>query len=197
MLATRTALPRHVALLLEALTAPLQGDVPSLDDWDVLVRAARAARLLGVIRARFERARLVDAVPPEVRAHLDGDRNAAAYRRQMILREMHAVWRVLQPLGVRVVLLKGAAYIAQGLRVAEGRLPEDLDLMVPRDRLDEVERALVDGGWEFGQVDAYDQHYYRAWSHELPPLRFPGHAIELDVHHTILPPIGRAINPTA
>jgi hypothetical protein len=68
--------------------------------------------------------------------------------------------------------------------------------MVPRDRLDEAERALVGAGWAFEKTDAYDQHYYRAWSHELPPLRAPGHALELDLHHTILPPTGR-VRPDA
>jgi len=110
---------------------------------------------------------------------------------QMVLREMLAVAKVLEPLGIPLIALKGAAYIAQGLRCADGRLPEDLDLMVPRDRLDEAERALVEAGWASQKTDAYDQHYYRAWSHELPPMRFAGHAIELDVHHTILPPVGR------
>jgi hypothetical protein len=114
----------------------------------------------------------------------------------MVLYEMHEVAKVLEPLGIPMILLKGAAYLAQGLRCAEGRLPEDLDLMVPRERLDEAERALVGGGWTFEKTDAYDQHYYRAWSHELPPMRFPGHALELDVHHAILPPTGR-VRPDA
>jgi hypothetical protein len=43
----------------------------------------------------------------------------------------------------------------------------------------------------FSKTNAYDQHFYRAWSHELPAMRVPGHALELDVHHTILPIKGR------
>ena len=40
-------------------------------------------------------------------------------------------------------------------------------------------------------VDAYDQRYYREWSHELPPMRIPGHALEVDLHHTIAPVTSR------
>jgi hypothetical protein len=40
-------------------------------------------------------------------------------------------------------------------------------------------------------MDEHDQRYYREWSHELPPMRHPLHALELDVHHNILPPIAR------
>jgi len=196
MLSPRSALDRHVALLLELLVSPARVASLSLADWDIVVRAARSARLLGVVRARVDPGTGLESVPPRVRAHLEGAWNVAAYRRQMVLREMHAVARVLEPLGVPMILLKGGAYVAQGLRCAEGRLPEDLDLMIPRERLDEAERALVAAGWASEKTDPYDQHFYRAWSHELPPMRFPGHAIELDVHHTILPPTGR-VQPDA
>jgi hypothetical protein len=192
----RSALGRHAALLLEILASPERATSLSLADWDLVVRSARGARLLATLRARLDREHLLEAVPPRVRGQLDGAWTLAAYRRQMVLHEMHAVARALAPLGVPMILLKGAAYLAQGLRCAEGRLPEDLDLMVPRARLDEAERALVAAGATPETTDAYDQHYYRAWSHELPPLRFPGHALELDVHHTLLPPTGRA-NPDA
>jgi len=187
-----TAPERHAALLLAILVSPERAGVLTLDDWDLVVRAARSARLLAVLRARIDRAQLLGSIPPEVRAQLDGAWSAAAYRRQMVLREMSAVAKVLEPLDIPLVALKGAAYIAQGLRCAEGRLPEDLDLMVPRDRLDEAEHALVGAGWASDTTDPYDQRYYRAWSHELPPMRFAGHVIELDVHHAILPPVGRA-----
>jgi hypothetical protein len=196
MLASRQALPGHVRLLLEILVSPARGPSLSLEEWDLVVRTARIARLLGTLHARFAAERQLDTVPLQVRAHLESTRALAAYRRQLLLHEMRAVAKVLAPLGVPMILLKGGAYLAQGLRCADGRLPEDLDLMVPRDRLDEAERALVAAGWAFETTDAYDQHYYRAWSHELPPLRAPGHAIELDLHHTILPPTGR-VRPDA
>jgi hypothetical protein len=196
MLPQRSALGRHAALLLEVLASPARAGSMSLADWDLVVRSARGARLLGTLRSRLDRERALESVPAQVRAQLDGAWTLAAYRRQMVLHEMHVVAKVLAPLGIPMILLKGAAYLAQGLRCAEGRLPEDLDLMVPRERLDEAERALVEAGATSETTDPYDQHYYRAWSHELPPLRFPGHALELDVHHTILPPTGR-VHPDA
>jgi hypothetical protein len=75
--------------------------------------------------------------------------------------------------------------------MAEGRLPADVDVMVRRETLGAVERALLDAGWQFEKTDPYDQHYYRAWSHELPPMKCAGQALELDLHHAILPPYGR------
>ena len=135
---------------------------------------------------------MLESVPLRVRHHLLGAETEARYLRQMTRYEVASVADVLHPIGVPCVLLKGAAYIAQELPIADGRNPRDLDLMVPRPRLQEAEQALRGHGWMFdAKLTEYDQHYYRAWSHELPPLRRPGHAFEVDLHHTILPPIGR------
>jgi hypothetical protein len=41
------------------------------------------------------------------------------------------------------------------------------------------------------ELDAHDQRYYREWSHEVPPMQHPVHAVELDLHHNILPPVAR------
>ncbi|WP_164045505.1 nucleotidyltransferase family protein, partial [Serratia marcescens] len=63
----------------------------------------------------------------------------------------------------------------------------DLDILVPRDRLDEVEAALLAAGWEWVKPDPYDDAYYRRWMHELPPLIHRERDRMIDVHHTILP----------
>jgi hypothetical protein len=89
------------------------------------------------------------------------------------------------------VLVKGAAYVVQGLRVADTRMVSDVDLLVPRERLEAIEARLREAGWQTVDVDPYDDRYYREWSHEVPPMRYPGHALELDLHHAILPPISR------
>jgi hypothetical protein len=42
-------------------------------------------------------------------------------------------------------------------------------------------------GWHGTQHDAYDQRYYRAWMHEIPPVTHISRGSTLDVHHNILP----------
>jgi hypothetical protein len=59
--------------------------------------------------------------------------------------------------------------------------------LVPRERLDEVQEALLAAGWEWVKEDAYDDLYYRRWMHELPPLIHRERDRMIDVHHTILP----------
>jgi hypothetical protein len=98
---------------------------------------------------------------------------------------------VLAPLGVKVVLLKGTAFVAAGLDAGRGRSIGDLDILVPREHLDAVEAALLAGGWEWVKPDPYDDAYYRRWMHELPPLIHRERDRMIDVHHTILPPTAR------
>jgi len=56
-----------------------------------------------------------------------------------------------------------------------------------------VEQSLLEHGWgPLGSSD-YDDHYYRTWMHELPPLRHRDRGTVVDVHHTILPLTGRLL----
>jgi hypothetical protein len=88
----------------------------------------------------------------------------------------------------KVVLLKGTAYVAAGLKAGEGRHIGDLDILVARHDLPQVEALLLDkGGWEWVKEDAYDDAYYRDHMHELPPMIHKERDRMIDVHHTILP----------
>jgi hypothetical protein len=90
-----------------------------------------------------------------------------------------------------VVLLKGAAYVAAALPPAQGRMFNDIDIMVAREALQGVELALLGAGWVHEAIDPYDERYYRRWMHELPPLKHVWRHTWLDVHHTITPPTSR------
>nr|MBA3897952.1 nucleotidyltransferase family protein [Sphingomonadaceae bacterium] len=136
------------------------------------------------------------AIPPDA-ARILADAKADAE-----VGRIHALWeaemarRALAPLGLPVLLLKGTAYVAAGLAAGQGRLIGDLDILVPRDRLDEAEAALLGAGWEWVKPDPYDDLYYRRWMHELPPLIHRTRDCMIDVHHTILPLTAR-VRPDA
>jgi hypothetical protein len=181
----------HVRLLLDALADPARCAALGLESWDLLVRTARSSKLLGTLAARMEAAGALGRVPEPAARHLRAAMAEARYLRQMSLRQLVLIGELLRHLELPLVALKGSAYILAELHCAEGRLPRDVDLLVERHRLDEVERVLLAAGWEFTKTEEYDQRYYREWSHELPPMRAPALPLELDVHHAILPPIGR------
>lgn len=175
-----------ISLIDVLLQPPLLTGLGGSDQTRVL-RQARHAGLLGFIEAR---------VDPEMRSgkladHLMSARIHADYNNQTITWESNRLAAALKPLPGPVILLKGAAYKALDLGLAQGRLASDVDLLVPRQHLGMAERFLLNAGWSHMKADEYDQHYYREWMHELPPLRHNERGTVVDLHHGILPPTAR------
>jgi len=172
---------RGARLLVRALRDP---DGVGDCDWAGLISAARAEQLMGSLAFRMEE----QAVPARVAATFEAARRDAAQTRTQALWEAEMARRALAPLGVPVILMKGTAFHAANLDACVGRSVGDLDVMVPRRRLDEVEAALLRAGWEHVKdAQGYDDDYYRRWMHELPPLIHRTRDRMIDVHHTILP----------
>jgi hypothetical protein len=90
-----------------------------------------------------------------------------------------------------VILLKGAGYVLAGIRAARGRMFSEVDVLVPRVRLADVEAALMLAGWATTNPSAFDQLYFRQWMHGLPTLQHIRRQTVLDVHHAILPDTAR------
>jgi hypothetical protein len=174
-------------LLARTLAHPASAAALSPAQWTALVTAARAESLLGSLAFRLEGQDL----PAKVDRILEDAKRDAAYARTQALWEAEMAQRALAATGVPIILLKGTAFAAAGLGAADGRSIGDLDILVPRERLDSVQQALLAAGWEWVKEDAYDDVYYRRWMHELPPLIHSARDRMIDVHHTILPPTAR------
>ncbi len=186
------------ALLVRALREPVSVDALDSHDWTVLLAAARAEQLIASLAFRVEGRPMPAPPPPSPRpppaaaaAILADARKSAAQGKILALWEAEMAHRTLEPLDVPVILLKGTAFVAAGLEAGEGRYIGDLDILVPNGAIRNVEKALIDAGWEWVKDDPYDSHYYRSWMHELPPLIHRERDRMIDVHHTILPPSAR------
>lgn len=175
------------------LRAPERAGELEEGDWDRLVPQARQVSLLGTLYTAVG-----GRVPTAVARHLAAGWVVHRKQRHALDYELRQVAAALDEAGERMLLLKGAAYMVAGLPPAEGRLISDIDLLVRPERLPAVEAALGRHGWNAGDIDPYNERYYRQWMHEIPPL---GHATRhstLDVHHTILPPTaGASIDASA
>ncbi len=162
-----------------------------MQGWDNLLREAWIANLSARIAEDLAHLGPPDLVPPPVRPHLLSARRIAQRQRIATLAEIERVRTALADGGIRLVLLKGAAYLAADLPNALGRVFGDIDLLVPRALLIETEAMALKHGWIGTHHDAYDQRYYRQWMHELPPLHHVVRESTLDVHHNILPATAR------
>jgi hypothetical protein len=179
------------ALLLQALRDPQRVSRLSPTEWDLLVRQARAAGLLGRLAALFAQHGLMPQVPAAVRRHLTAVLSIAEKQRSAVTWEVEHLSRALRKVDARILLLKGAAYAAAGLAPAAGRTFSDIDIMAPKASLPAVEKHLMLTGWVSAKLDDYDQRYYRQWMHELPPMVHIFRATNLDLHHNILPETAR------
>jgi len=178
-------------LLLDAIRDPHALRRLSLPQWERLLSCARRNAVLAFVAERASAAGLLDNIPEPPRAAMQSAQLAAARLAQLAQWELDRVRRVLAPLNIPIIALKGLAYILRGLPHAATRLFSDIDIMVPADRIDAAERALIEAGWRGTKTHPYDQKYFRRWSHEIPPLQFPGRPLAVDVHHTIIPPLSR------
>lgn len=181
--------PSRTDLLTLALRDPASLSRLSLADWDLLVRQGRACGLLGRLGGVVEEAGL--PVPARPARHLAWAAQEARTCHAEIRCEAGWVAQALESAGVRTVLLKGAAYVMTGLPAVTGRFFEDIDVLVPHGRLGLAESRLQLAGWMPKRLDAYDQHYYRRWMHELPPMQHVERGSSVDVHFNILPETGR------
>lgn len=159
--------------------------------WDLLIRQARHANLLGRLHELLDQAGELASVPQRPLNHLRSAATMAERQHLSIRCEVDILQQTLVRHGLPLILLKGAAYVIAGLPAASGRVFADIDILVPRDRLPEAESLLMQTGWVSTATDAYDQRYYRQWMHELPAMQHLFRGTALDVHHTILPPTSR------
>jgi hypothetical protein len=159
-----------------------------ISDWEDLLRAARRGQLLARVAWIASATGLTDRLPAKVDLHFQGALRVAASHARGVAWETRQLREALAEARIPFVLLKGAAYIAANLEAGHGRLMSDIDIMVPRSKLELTEKSLIEHGWFPTKLDAYDQRYYRTWMHELPPLQHLERGTSLDVHHTLLPP---------
>ncbi|MFB9243772.1 nucleotidyltransferase domain-containing protein [Massilia antarctica] len=186
------ALARGAApLLLQLLRDPARGAALSLAEWDLLLRQAASARLEASLHGLLDEHGVAGTIPAQVRRQLDWAGVHAERHARAVRFEVAQIGAALAASGVPLILLKGGAYAMAGLAAARGRLFSDIDILVPKDSLAQVEAALMLHGWSTVAQDTYDQRYYRTWMHELPPMKHARRASVIDVHHAILPETAR------
>jgi hypothetical protein len=176
-----------ITLLRDALVEPTTLTTLTPQQWDLLIRQGRNADMLARLAADCQTLGLFEHIPERARRHLDSAAVLARRQHRELRWEVQLIEEALAPTGTSFVLLKGAAYAMSGLLAARGRMMSDVDILVPRAALPEVESALMMRGWVSDAKSAYDQRYYRTWMHELPPMQHFHRGTSIDVHHAIVP----------
>lgn len=178
-------------LVVQAMRSPASALALRPAQWDLLIRQARRTELLARLAYRFEQEGVLNDVPRAMRMHLVSAIRMSERHDHAVRWEIQCLQEELAQAPTRVALLKGAAYLIAGLPTARGRIFSDVDILVPRQHLERTESELMLHGWQHGEIDEYDQQYYRRWMHEIPPMRHVRRGTSIDVHHAILPETAR------
>lgn len=177
--------------LIRYLHAPAAADAFSAEEWSLMLSEARQLGLLARIAHGADGCSLAGNFPPRQQEHLRAAMiHSAAFRRD-VLRELQFIRNALVRVKSPILLLKGASYVALGLPVANGRIFSDIDLLVAIEQIRFVESELMLGGWITGELDSYDDRYYRQWSHEIPPMTHTHRGTTIDLHHSLVMPTCR------
>jgi len=180
----------QASLLINRLIENNNLDEGSPADWELLIRQARASGLLERLAA-FSIDKKQFCFPDYAASHFHSAKVFFTSQQRILRWELHLLADVFKQLQLPLVLLKGSAYAAADLEASRGRIFNDIDILVPEDRLEQVKNALVWHGWFPEQLDDYDQQYYHLWMHELPPMQHIERNTSLDIHHNILPKTSR------
>ncbi len=173
------------SLLVQCLCDPPRTQALDEQQWHELLLQGRHHGLLARLACALQAQGLFDRAPAKARSHMHAARIAALSTQTAVRFEVDRVMRALQGTAAPVVLMKGVAYVVAGLPPAQGRFVGDVDLMLPRAQIEAVEQRLLAAGWACADLDAYDQRYYREWTHEIPPMQHPERDTPVDIHHTI------------
>jgi len=158
------------------------------DQLNQLLSQARSARLLASLAHQLQNEAVDSLLCTTVSRHLKSAILIHDKQQRDLAYDSEKIKLVLDSISERLVVLKGAAYMLAELPVGRGRLITDIDILVPQQSIDKVERAFKEFGWSSGYVNNYNERYYRKWSHEIPPLTNRKRGTMLDVHHNVLPP---------
>jgi hypothetical protein len=159
--------------------------------WDRIIPQARAAGLLGRLGSLATQVDLAAVLPVPVWHAMEAALAISERQAVAVRHELNKLDAALAGLRIPVLVLKGAAYVAAGSPAAAGRMMTDIDILVPKQAINETEAALMLTGWVSSHHDAYDQRYYRQWMHEIPPMQHIRRGTILDVHHNLLPETAR------
>jgi hypothetical protein len=182
---------RSDAIIIAALRDPERLPTVPLSGWGPIIRRARRAGLLGRLATLLADRGILAAVPEPPRRHIEAALTVAEKHRRDVLWEVRCIGQAVEKLHLPLILLKGAAYAVAELPPARGRVFSDIDIMVPREAIRDVERCLVAAGWRPSPVDRWDERFYREWMHQIPPMVHAYRDTLVDVHHTIVPPTAR------
>ena len=161
----------------------------SLAQWNDLVFILRKEKLLARVYLLLSEQSLLHIIPEPALRHFSNAVKMSTKQAIIAKSEAEKLSSSLSDKARYIVFLKGVAYSLSNSPAALGRIYADIDIVVPKESLKSIEEFLTVFGWYSEELDDYDEHYYRQWAHEIPPMCHSSRGTVLDIHHNLVPPV--------
>jgi hypothetical protein len=171
-------------VLLRHLRRGGPGGLPALTDthWHAVADEAIRQLIAPLAFRRLKAGPARDTIPPAVLQRLSDYYLRSAFRNALVLREAAAAARLLASHDIPCLFLKGIHLAGWIYAEPALRSMADIDLMVPRDRLADADRAFTEQGW--GPLPRPDIAAFAARFPHIAPLQRKG-SIEIEIHYAI------------
>ncbi len=174
-------------LLISIYNNPAKIEHLTLDEWSKVITYGRDQNMLGRLWWRIQTHNCDRFVPNKVKVHFANSDTFVAQQKININRELSDIASCFSARNIPCTVLKGAAYIALSSDTSNGRIFNDIDILVDKAQLREAEIALMTLGYFHKKETDYDKRYFREWMHEIQPLVHNKRFTTIDLHHNILP----------
>ncbi len=175
------------SLLLQLFNKPELAQSFNSEQWTHIITHGRNQNMLGRLYSRFKARNLTSELPNKVRIHMENCEKTEQRQRINIHRELSDISNALSKKNVDSIVLKGAAYSILNLDCANGRIFNDIDVLVAKTDIRKAEIGFMTKSWFHTQETDYDKRYFREWMHEIPPMVHKIRHTTIDLHHNILP----------
>jgi len=164
-------------------------DDPADTDWTRLLLLANLHKCTPLWYLRLRQKGLLNALPEGLADYLKQLHAVNVERNQALMQALAEITGWFGAAGIEVVLLKGAAALADDLYGDAGaRLMGDLDLLVPAERAAEAQQLLLQKGYLVAPEDE-EKIVYRLPTdaeYHLEPLYLPDTGIVVEIHHRVM-----------
>jgi len=181
----------HSEAIKQLLICPWLVSTWSEKHWESLISQCYATSLMARVNWVLKKNNLTHHIPQTLAWHFAAANKAYDAHLHDVNREIDCINKALAPIDIKPVYLKGAAYIVTEENASHGRIFSDIDIYVPKNKINACEQILLWSGWVGSNKDDYDEKYYREWMHEIPPLINIETGATLDIHHNLSPVISR------
>jgi hypothetical protein len=147
------------------------------------VALARRCDVHPTVHARLSAAGRFDLVGPEVERELDGLRAKVRADNLLLLARAEQAIDTLVAAGIVPVALKGLDVLHRFHRSFDERTLDDVDLLVPRDRLEDAFAALERAGWTM--PDEPERTHWMRSSFEMPLTAAGPVPVALEIHWSL------------